>query len=91
MISVTRQAEPNSSFINVKALCSAGEIAISGGFAVSGGAQATSRVVENSPYDAAEEGRAGWTSTAVFEGSYGKKLQSITLTTYAVCAQVPER
>ena len=90
VISVTREAGPNSSFINVKALCNAGEIVISGGFAVSGGAQATSRVVENSPFDV-EEGRAGWTSTAVFESGYGKKAASVTLTTYAVCAQLSER
>ncbi|KYF61318.1 hypothetical protein BE11_45095 [Sorangium cellulosum] len=91
VISVTRQADPTSAFINVKALCKAGEVVISGGFAVSGAAQSTSRVVENSPYDATDEGRAGWTSTAVFESGYGKKGQSITLTTYAVCAEVPER
>ncbi|KYF84306.1 hypothetical protein BE17_15525 [Sorangium cellulosum] len=91
MVSVTRQAEPNSSFISVKATCNAGEIVLSGGFSVSGGAQTTSRVVENSPFDAAEEGRAGWTSAAAFESGYGKKATSITLTTYAICAEVPVR
>ncbi|KYF55202.1 hypothetical protein BE04_37000 [Sorangium cellulosum] len=91
VVSVTREAGPTSAFVNVKALCSAGEVVLSGGFSISGGAQSTSRVVENSPLEAADEGRAGWTSTAVFEGGYGKKGQTVALTTFAVCAEVPER
>lgn len=80
-----------STVISVGALCSASEIVLSGGYAVSAGARELSRVIESTPFESADDQRAGWRSTAVFEGSLGKRGKGATLTTYAICAEVSER
>jgi integrin beta 3 len=87
IVSVTRPAERQTGFVTARALCNANEVVLSGGYRISGGEVSITKVVENVPLDAAQERRSGWSSTAILE-AVGKG-KGLTLTTYAVCAELP--
>ncbi len=89
IVSASRVAELGQRTIIGEALCDVSEVVLSGGFSVSENTQ-TIKVTQSAPLEAAHAQSNGWIAGVALEGIAGKG-QSITLTTFAVCAELSTR
>jgi hypothetical protein len=93
IVTSAQVAELGSTQITGIASCGASEVVLGGGYSVPENARVIT-VTQNAPFGAIHGETKGWSSIVVLDeaaGQKGTKGISATLTTYAICAEVPSR